>query len=83
MVTPLVTPVNYSSIKPQYVPRNILLAVPVSPDAAILSVLSPSRCLDLTSHWNDIPLQMFVAFSLLTRSSFLLCLWMEFEVKFS
>lgn len=63
MVTPLVTPVNYSSIKPQYVPRNILLAVPVSPDAAILSVLSPSRCLDLTSHWNDIPLQMCLLLS--------------------
>lgn len=55
-VAPLVTPVNCASIKALCVTGNTLFPGPISPDAAILPALSPSRWLDWT-HWNYIPLQ--------------------------
>lgn len=55
-VAPLVTQVNCASIKALCAAGNTLFRVPISPDAAVLPALSPSRWLHWT-HWNYIPLQ--------------------------
>lgn len=50
-VAPLVTPVNCASIRALCVAGNTLFQGPISPDAAILSALGPSRWLHWT-HWD-------------------------------